>query len=234
MRTDLETKLLDLSRTGSPLRIEELKDELQVQRDDLIARINELVHLGIVSAHDGMVEVDSKQRMRLAEQLIRNGRDPSKISRFLKWQEFEDFASDSLRQNGFRSVKHLVFKSRNGRREIDLLAWNDNLLLAIDCKHWSHGLSPSRVRNAAEAQTERATALAARLDILGKYGVTRAEKRSIMPVIVSLCDPRERIVGGVPVVAVSKLMSFLYGVSPVDGELRMIPVESWRGQSVLI
>jgi Holliday junction resolvase-like predicted endonuclease len=178
--------------------------------------------------------VDTSQRMRLAERLIHEGRDPQKVSRFLRWQEFEEFGEQTLRQRGFRTVKHVVFKGRAGKREIDLLAWNDTLLLAIDCKHWVRGISPSQARNVAQAQIERAEALAKRFDLLNKFGVSRVESRYIVPVLLCFGRPRQRIADGVPVVGVSELISFLYGISPIDETLRRIPIKRRSAQLLLL
>jgi Holliday junction resolvase-like predicted endonuclease len=234
LRRDPEIKLLELTREKRRIALEELAEALHIKVEEFSDKIEDLAQSKFVSSYKGSVEMDTAQRMSLAEQLIHNGSDPQKVSRLLEWQEFEQFATECLEQNGFRTVKHLVFKSRIGRREIDLLAWNDSFLLAIDCKHWLRGLSRSRARQVAQAQCERAEALAERFDMLKKHGVSNTEKRYLMPVILCLSDPREGIVDGVPVVAVSKLISFLYGVSPVDERLRRIAVRPQTGQALLI
>jgi Holliday junction resolvase-like predicted endonuclease len=234
LRTEVEIKLLELTQEKRIVALEELADRLHTRVEKLEGKIRDLAEKRFVSLRQRLVEMDTAQRMMLAEHLIHNGHDPQKVSRFLKWQEFEDFGADSLQQNGFRTVKHLVFKSKVGRREIDLLAWNDSFLLAIDCKHWLRGLSPSRARQVAQAQAERAEALAERFDLLKRHGVSNVESRHMMPVIFCLSNPRVGIVDGVPIVAVSKLISFLYGVSPVHDGLRRIAVKPRTGQSLLI
>jgi Holliday junction resolvase-like predicted endonuclease len=188
----------------------------------LSAQINLLQQDGFISTHDSSIQIDDHQRILLAEHLIRKGRDPHRVSRFLEWQEFEDFAARTLERNGFHVAKHVVFKSSVGRREVDLLAWNDMLLLSIDCKHWLHGLSPSRMRHATDAQVERSQALANRPELIAKHGVRHVEKLVLLPMLLSLGHPRERILDGVPIVPVSMLMSFLGGVSPMDGDLRFV------------
>jgi hypothetical protein len=90
------------------------------------------------------------------------------------------------------------------------------------------------MRDAAEAQVERVIALANRPDLLKRLRVDHTERRSIIPVILALNDLRERMVGGVPVVSVSKLLSFIYGVSPVDEEMKRIPVSDLGTQSRLM
>jgi Holliday junction resolvase-like predicted endonuclease len=234
MRTQAEIRILELTRGGRRISTDELADSLHIGLERLNQKLDVLSEKKAVSYSEGMVEMSNSQRIMLAEQLIHSGYDPQKVSRFLEWQEFEQFVGETLERNGFRTIKHLVFKSRIGRREIDLLAWNDSFLLAIDCKHWLRGLSPSRSRQVASAQAERSQALAERLDTLKKHGVSNAEKHSLMPMILCLVDPRESIVNGVPIVAVSKLISFLYGVSPIDEKLRRIPVKVETGQSLLM
>lgn len=234
MRPDLEIKLLELTRKRQTIELEQFAERLQTTADKLKAQMTDLAEKRVISLRRGIVEVNTSQRMILAKQLIHDGRDPQKVSRFLKWQEFEEFGEQALKQNGFRTVKHIVFKGRVGRREIDLLAWNDSLLLAIDCKHWLRGISPSQARQVAQAQVERAEALAERFDLLNKCGISRVESRHIVPVLLCLGSARQRLVDGVPVVAVSELISFLYGVSPVDETLRRIPTRLRSVQSSLI
>jgi Holliday junction resolvase-like predicted endonuclease len=234
LRVEIEVKLLELTKHGRSLTIEELSNALHVDRHNIEGKIQALTERGYLTATGDMIEVNATQRVILAERLIQTGCDPNHVARHLEWQEFEDFAYDYLKQNGFRTLKHFVFKTRNGRREIDILAWNDNFVLAIDCKHWRRGLSASGARIAAVAQIERVVTLCGRPDIIMRRGFAKPTGRKILPVIVSLCDPRESIVEGVPVVALRKLVSFLYGISPVDTALRMIPVNAQPGQRSLL
>ena len=235
MYSDLQIKLLELTKQKRRITIPELTEHIRVHYTEALnQRLEQLARDGLVASAQGAIELYPEHRMRIAERLIGEGCDPQRISRLLEWQEFEDFAAMSLKQNGFGVVKHFVFKARSGRREIDLLAWNDTFLLAIDCKHWLRGVSPSQARKIARAQAERAVALAERPDLLKKRGMDSVEKRSLMPVIFCLGDPRQPIVDGVPIVAVSKLISFLYGISPVDDKIHMIPVKAQSEQSTLV
>ncbi len=225
MQPDLQIKLLELTRHGRKLTLDELARELWSEPTSLIQKVERLREDGLVSFRGSNLELDTRQRLMLAEKLVHNGRDAEKVSRLLEWQEFEDFAICTLGENGFRTVKHLVFKSRLGRREIDILAWNDTFLLAVDCKHWLRGLSTGRMRDAAQAQVKRTVALAERPEILSRIGVDKVGKRSIIPAVFALGDSRQAFVDGVPIVSVSKLVSFLYGISPVDERVRSIRVK---------
>jgi Holliday junction resolvase-like predicted endonuclease len=234
MRASTEIKILEQTRGGRRIRTDELALNLHIGTDRLNQKLRSLSETGMVSACQGVLEMGNAQRLMLAASLIHDGHDPTEISRHLDWQEFEQFAEETLAENGFRTVRHLVFKSKIGRREIDLLAWNDSFLLAIDCKHWLRGLSSSRVSQVANAQAERSRALAERPDLLKKCRIKGIEKRSIMPMILCLSEPREFIVNEVPIVVVSRLISFLYGVSPVEEKLARIAVKVWHEQSLLM
>ncbi len=205
--------------------MDELAHELHTKPTSLVEKVERLREDSLLSLSGERVDLNTRQRLLLAEKLIHDGRDPQKVSRYLEWQEFENFAVATLGENGFRTAKHLVFKSRLGRREIDIVAWNDMFLLAIDCKHWLRGLSIGRMSVAARAQVERMTALAGRPEILSRIGIDHVGKRSIMPAVFALGDSRHAFVDGVPIVSVSKLMSFLYGLSPFDERICSIRVK---------
>lgn len=234
MSTELETKLLELTKHGRRLTLHAIANMLHTDIYRVESKIQALSEIGCLTKSGDLIEAETAQRMVLAERLIQSGHDPQHIARHLEWQEFEDFAEDSFKRNGFKVVKHFVFKTRNGRREIDLLAWSDTFVIAVDCKHWRRGLSPSSARVAAIAQIERVVALSERPEIMIKKGFEDPINRRILPVLFALCEPRERIVEGVPVVAVTNLLSFLYGISPLDDRFRMIPVKAHPEQTSLM
>jgi Holliday junction resolvase-like predicted endonuclease len=228
---DMRLKLLELTSKGQALGVKDLPPFPKAQLDETLTA---LVEGRLVSFSDGFLRMNGPQRVMLAEQLIHGGVDPKKASRFLGWQEFEDFAEDILSENGFSTRKHLVFKSPLGRREIDILAWNDNFTLAVDCKHWVSGLSTGRMRDATRAQLERARALARRPELLRRLNISNLEGRSIMPLVLALGELKERLIDGVPIVSVSRLLSFLYGVSPIDPTVSRVPVLGMTSQTRLM
>ena len=230
MTVDLRLKLLELTNSSPAVSLNELS---ALPRSGLDQVIVELEESGLATLSDGVLTMNCKQRVKLAEQLIHSGIDAKKVSRFLGWREFENFAEHILSENDFSTCKHLVFKSSAGRREIDILAWNDTFTLAVDCKHWLRGLSSGRMKEAAEAQVERATALARRPELLHRLKIPRVNGRSIIPVILALGELRDRLVDGVPIVSVSKLLSFIYDVSPIDSNLKRIRLLDSASQSRL-
>ena len=234
MRLSLGIKLLELTKQRRRIPLNDLAAQLPVSNQQrLDAEIDDLVGRGLVSFADGVVELDTERRMRMADELVRSGNDPRKVSRFLAWQEFENFAALSLEGNGFRILKHFVFKGKDGRREIDLVAWSHTFLLAIDCKHWARGLSPSQARTVGLAQAERALALAEMPELLMRRGLLDIARRRVIPVVLCLGESRQGIVDGVPIVAISRLISFIYGLSPIGNEIRMFPFRFEKNQTTL-
>ena len=223
MTLDLRLKLLKLTNESPAVSLKELSTLPGGGPDHTLAA---LAGQGLLTLSDGILTMDGRQRVMLAEQLIHNGADVRGVSRLLRWQEFEDFAEGILSKSGFSTRKHVVFKSSAGRREIDILAWNDTFILAVDCKHWLRGSSSGRMKEAAQAQVERVNTLAKVPHLLHRLKVSNPDGRVIIPVILSLAELRERLIDGVPIVCVSKLINFIYGVSPVDTNLKRIRIGS--------
>jgi len=220
---DLRLKLLELTNDTPAVSLKELGTLPTVGLDSTLTA---LIGQRLITLSEGILTMDGRQRIMLAQELIHNGADARKVSRLLGWQEFEDFAEVILSENGFSTRKHLVFKTSAGRREVDILAWNDTFILAVDCKHWLRGSSAGRMKEAAQAQVERVTRLAKVPRLLHRLKVSNPDGRVIIPVILSLGELRDRLIDGVPIVCVSRLLSFIYGVSPVDTNLKRIRIGS--------
>ena len=126
-----------------------------------------------------------------------------------------------------------MFNSHLGRREIDVLAWNDVWTLVIDCKHWSRNLTYARLRDAAKAQVQRTRALAMKPHILQKQGI-RKLNAPLVPLILSLGETHEHIIDGTPIVAISEFASFLHEASPYDSSFKTFTVKQEPAQSTLL
>jgi hypothetical protein len=227
----LGPKLLQLTKHQMRISIEDLQNELGAE--SIEDELQSLKERGYVSLNNESLEMNSRQRVMLAESLVRTGQDVQQISRLLAWQEFEEFLESALDQSGFKSVRHLVFKSKVGRREIDILAWNDVWILVVDCKHWSGALAHSRMKKAAEAQVQRVRALTERPEIMQRRGISRLDI-PLVPLILTLGEPRERLIGGVPIVGLSKFSSFLQEASPYSDGFLTLTVQARSKQSSLL
>ena len=231
MVTPLGTKLLQLTKLQMRISIGDLRKEMGAE--SIGDELQSLKERGFVSLNNESLELNSRQRIMLAEALVRTGQDVQQISRLLAWQEFEEFLESALDQSGFKSIRHLVFKSKVGRREIDIIAWNDVWILVVDCKHWSGALPRSRMKKAAEAQTQRVRALTERPEIMQRRGISRLDL-PLVPLILTLGEPRERLIEGVPIVGLSTFSSFLQEASPYTDGFLTLRVQTRSKQSSLL
>jgi Holliday junction resolvase-like predicted endonuclease len=233
MVTRLEIKLLELTKNRKRISTADLAKDVSM---DIVTIQRGLAHLresGFVTIGEDVLEQSSGQRMLMVEKLIQDGCDVQRVSRLLDWQEFEEFIENALVSNGYRTIHHYVFKSKLGRREIDVLAWNDVWILAIDCKHWRRQITHSRMNAIADAQIERVRALAERTDLLQKCGIRNLDL-SIVAVVLVLGEPLDRMINGVPVVAVTRFGSFLHEGSPYERHITAIEVKCVSEQTSLL
>jgi len=231
MVASLGSKLLQLTKGQMRISVEDVRKETVTE--NIEEALQSFKERGLISVNREFLEVTPHQRIMLAESLVRAGQDAQQVSRLLAWQEFEEFVETALDQSGFKSVRHVIFKSSVGKREIDILAWNDVWILVVDCKHWSGRLVHSRMKSAAEAQTERVRALTERPEIMQRRGISRIEL-PLVPLILTLGEPRERLIVGVPIVGLSKFSSFLQEASPYADGLIILHVQTLSKQSSLL
>ena len=130
------------------------------------------------------------------------------------WQVFEGFTVRAFREAGFNVKSRCRFAIDNRRFEIDVLAWRDDIMLAIDCKHWKGKSRGWHIRRAALENLKRAMRLSKVASVkLGFEG-------KIYPVIVTLKDTPIRFHEGVAVVPIFRLRDFIGSLPLYLEELR--------------
>jgi hypothetical protein len=149
-------------------------------------------------------------RFRLALEAARHGAI-QQAARALTWQEFERFSEECLQAVGFDTKKGLMVKDDSRRWQLDVIAKKGSMILAIDCKHWESPGYESKLSKAAEHQKLAVQAL---LHQMATRGEIDREGMQALPLILTLFEPRSRMVDGVAVVSVDQLADFLQGVSP--------------------
>jgi Holliday junction resolvase-like predicted endonuclease len=192
-----------------------------------------LEEAGVVTLTGDGIHVTSGQRMRIAELAIAGGADSERVARELRWQEFEEFASNILQAEGYATVKHLIFRDFARKYEIDVVATKEPFLLCVDCKHWHYGWAPSRIMTAARNQMLRATCLSERcLSLRNRLRIGAWRSVQLLPILLTLADMPSRLIDGVPIVSALRLRDFLCQVSLRDERLRFIDVPA-RSQALL-
>ena len=157
-------------------------------------------------------------RLRLAYEAVRHGAI-QQVARALTWQEFEQFSEECLQAVGFDTKKGVTAKDDSRRWQLDVIAKKGSMILAIDCKHWESPGYDSKLSKAAEHQKLAVQAL---LHQMATKGEIDGEGLQALPMILTLFEPRSRMVDGVVAVSVDQLADFLQGVSPYSSDLPFI------------
>src|SRR5437773_8376524 len=161
------------------------------------------------------VQLTYSARFELAFEAVRH-EGLQQVARALSWQEFEDFTEECLQAVGFDTQKGIIVKDDSRRWQIDVIAKKGPMILAVDCKHWESPAYLSKLRNAAEHQKLAVQALLEHMAARGQVGI---EGILALPTILTLFEPRSRVVDGVVVVSIEQFADFLEGVSPFSSEL---------------
>jgi hypothetical protein len=174
------------------------------------------------------VRLTNSARFKLAFEAVRHG-GLQQVARALTWQEFEAFTQECLQTVGFDTKKGIIVKDDSRRWQIDVIAKKSPMILAIDCKHWESPGYESKLSNAAEHQK---LALQVLIQRMAARGEVQREGLLALPMILTLFEPRTRIVGEVVVISIEQFADFLEGVSPFSRELPFIQAQSVTKSSI--
>jgi Holliday junction resolvase-like predicted endonuclease len=206
---DLLMSLLKLTKDGSVL-VERVKKDAKTTSNIARKLLEKLQDEGMVYLKQDTVEADSYSRLKLAVKAASMGADVEHVSNLLRWQEFEEITAIALERNGYIVAKNVRFKHASRRWEIDIVGCKKPLALCIDCKHWHRGTSPSTLRRIAEAQVERARALAESLpNVSLEIECAKWDKAKFVPAILVLVPVSFKFYDKVPIVPVLQLQDFL-------------------------
>lgn len=172
--------------------------------------LRKLQNVGLVYLDKSFVRADSFQRLELAVYALRLGGDLERVTSFLQWHEFESIAAFAFERNGYDVRKNLRFKHSGRKREIDIVACRQPLIVCADCKHWRHRLQPSMVKKVVEEQEERTSALAELLPALrGKIKCAAWADAKLFPMVLTLVVGQAKFYDNVPIVPILQLQDFL-------------------------
>ena len=167
-------------------------------------------------------------RFKLAFEAVRHG-GLQQVARALSWQEFEAFTEECLQALGFDTQKGTIIKDDSRRWQIDVIAKKSRMIFAIDCKHWESPGYDSKLTKAADHQK---LALHALIQQMTGRGDVEREGVFALPIILTLFEPRSRLVDGAVVVSVEQFADFLEGVSPFSSELPFIHAQGVAKSSI--
>jgi len=160
-----------------------------------------------------------EQRVKVALEAIRFGVDGERISRYLDWREFEGLAAEAFTEIGYEVYGDLRFKYGDRRHQIDLLAYNGILMLLVDCKHWRKPPSPSEEERMIVEQERRLMDLRDALSLLWRSS-GELKEITLIPVILTIYEPRKKLLQGHMFISVGKLIGALEYLERSYYELR--------------
>ncbi len=155
-----------------------------------------------------------KERIDKAIEALNQGIDPTKICKLLDWREFEHLSLEAFKLSGYRAIKGFIFNSKNRRFQVDIIAFKYKLILSVDCKHWMFANWSAKLNETSKNHSKRTEALASNIEIFAKkFSIKLSRRNFVIPIILTLGEPRTNVVDSVPIVSVLKLRDFLYGLA---------------------
>jgi hypothetical protein len=153
----------------------------------------------------------STDKLNLLILALRNNCDPKLLSDSVNWKDFENFVMVILKKNGYTCNTDIHIPKP--RIQIDVIATSGRRVLAIDCKHW-RAMGHSKMIESANRQYFRTNFYLKNNNRGTDYGI---------PIIVTLNEPCQPIVNGVPFVSISRFSSFIKDYELYQNDLCVIP-----------
>ena len=155
-----------------------------------------LLKLGIGKLSSDSVSFSEKDKLDIILLVMEHGCNPERLSKKLRWNDFELFTSLLIKSVGYTLERNIVFN--NPRIQIDVIGIYQKTALLIDCKHWMkiHDFNISRF---SLNQIRRARIFLAK----------RKDVEAAIPVIVTLNDCECNFFEKVPIVSISRFNHFL-------------------------
>jgi Holliday junction resolvase-like predicted endonuclease len=220
---NLVISLLKLTRERFVL-IESVKNDANIPLTIALKLLGKLQNAGLIYLKQGIIEVDSNSRLKLAVKAVSLGADVEHISNLLCWQEFEEIAALALKNNGYIVENNVRFKHAGRKWEVDVVGCRKPLVICIDCKHWQRGMAPSVLKRIVDTQVERTRALADSLPNINlKLECTKWDKAKFVPSVLSLIPSAFKFYDKVPVVPVLQLQDFINQLPAYTESLKFFP-----------
>jgi hypothetical protein len=208
-------QILRETREKSSVKTEDVNRESKIPKD-LANEILRKLHVeGFLKLNGEIASVDSGQRLKMAARAVELGADIERVSRFLNWEEFEEFSTLSFEANDFQVKKNFRFTWMKKRWEIDILGLKKPIIISADCKHWRKGWSGAASIKSVKNQIERTKALAEASgsgNLRSEIGIEKWEHAYFVPVILSLAPSQHKFYEKTPIVPILQIRDFLQNV----------------------
>jgi Holliday junction resolvase-like predicted endonuclease len=226
----LLVSILKGTRMGST-SIQQIAIDAPTLVDIARKKLNALYKTGALILEQDIVTASDSQRVNFALEALKAEADPEKVSKYLKWQEFEELTKLALDANQYQTIKHLRFNNLTRGWEIDVVGLRKPIVLSIDCKHWKRSWQKAATMKIVEKHLERTKALSTAAFSLKKTPIQNWMSADFVPIIVTLHETPFKVYNQVPVVPVLKLRNFLNELPAYFEELRVIHVKLDKRES---
>jgi Holliday junction resolvase-like predicted endonuclease len=209
VKRDVIVMLLSLTKE-EPVAVGDLRAAIRVTSEKLELFLNDLVSEGVISRKDDLLEADRRQRLTLAVKAVRYGADFRRVCRALGWLEFEEMVSYVFEENGYKVLRRFRFQAEGRRWEIDVLAMQRPLIVCVECKHWTRGLSETAAKKMVDTHLEKVNVFSEQT--IGKdekLGLRGWNKCVVVPVGMSLIPAPIKQYRQMPIVSILELPGFL-------------------------
>jgi hypothetical protein len=158
--------------------------------------VNYLINSGIGEFSDNSVTFSEKDKLDTLLLAMKQGCDPERLSKKIRWNDFELFTSLLIESAGYSYERNVVFT--NPRIQIDVIGFYRKIALLIDCKQWMkiNGFNISKFSSNQLRRTEV---------FLDK----RKDVESAIPIIVTLHEYDSSFFDKIPIVPISRFKEFL-------------------------
>jgi hypothetical protein len=204
VRSDIASRILEavlkISASNTPISVGEVSQLSLTSRDEA-QRI-----LSFFEVEEG-ARLGEGERVRVILNALRLGVDASSLAKYLNWREFERLTTSLLGGAGYEAEWNVRLSYLGRRIQVDVLAYNGNILLVIDCKRWNRALTPSVESRIRESQEKRLLFLKSLIE--RSFGQGCLKTIYIIPATLSLYRSSKPIIDGFIFASLDKLRGAL-------------------------
>ena len=141
---------------------------------------------------------DQESRIGMLEELLRSGFSDEEISEAINWKDFERYVERYFNENGFKTRRN--YRISRSRKEVDILAYRDNILFCIECKQWDKRISEGILKNIVKNHLGKCSSLLKEHDF---------SSYKVYPLIITLRYSKQIYIENVPILPIRGLREFL-------------------------
>lgn len=184
------------------------------------------VNNNIVEYVDDKIQLNDSIRLLISLPMF--GLSYDRLVKYINWHEFEEFVSNVFSQLGwdvYKGYTHI----KVDRFQIDIIALNTNLSLSVfvECKHWKRlNTLYTSIHRIVKEHLNRIDKYLKNCEWVRLNINKLKDVKYIAPMMVVLYDLPIKIVNGVPIVPVPRLVDFVVNIDVYIDALNILIFEN--------